>query len=174
MGSAGPRGEATLWAEAVIPRAGACRMEQSLPSVGAKSTHSSPVLSLQELRLQRELRGNVSQLRAFFLRSRCLDKQRVKSSCNLREHTVHSLAKDFSLLTEGQLILTGLKWSHKKSRAYSGSKGQIPTGHAAVHVPYLTQESNQYKSAVAQQFAATSRVLHKTPLVSCCHRGRGN
>lgn len=91
--------------------------------------------------------------------SRCLDKQRVKSSCNLREHTVHSLAKDFSLLTEGQLILTGLKWSHKKSRAYSGSKGQIPTGHAAVHVPYLTQESNQYKSAVAQQFAATSRVL---------------
>lgn len=56
--------------------------------VGAKATHSSPALSLQELRLQGELGGNVSQLRAFFLRSKCLDKQRVKSSCSPGECTM--------------------------------------------------------------------------------------
>lgn len=59
-----------------------------LALVGAKGTHSSPALSLWELGLQREPGGNVSQLRAFFLRSRCLDKQRVKSSCSPEECTV--------------------------------------------------------------------------------------
>lgn len=125
MGSTAPTGEASLWAEAVTPPVDACGMEQSLPLVRAKGTHSSLVLSLQEMRLQRELRGNASELRAFFLRSGWLDKQRVKSSCSPGECTVHKdkLGKGFLVAYRGAADTTGLKWSHKKSRAWLGSEG---------------------------------------------------
>lgn len=102
-----------------------------LARVGAKGTHSSPALSLQELRLQGELRGNVSQLRALFLRSRCLDKQRVWG-------VHHAWQRISPVHTEQHLMPIGLKWSHKKSRACLGSGGQISIGHAAIHIPYTT------------------------------------
>lgn len=138
---------------------------RSLPLMGAKGTHSSLILSLQELRLQRELRGNVSQLRAFFLRSGWLDKQRAKSSCSPGEYTVHKdePGKGFVLAYGGAADTDRAEVVTQEIQSVFRLQGQIPTGHAAIHVPYLTQGSHQRKSAEAQQFAAIPRVLCNTP-----------
>lgn len=177
--STAPGGEASLWAEAGTPRASACRMEWSLPWVGAKGTGSSPVPLLQELRLQRALRGNAAQLRAFLLRSRRLDKQREKSSWSPGVCTVH---KD----KPGKGFLLAYRGAANTNRAegvtqeiQSKFRLRRPNPNQSCCCPHLILNPRKPSVYNCRSPATCSNLLaQRSPgasqLVSCCHRGRGN
>lgn len=114
------------------PQAG---WERSLPWVAAKDTGKSQFFPCQKPRDEAE------QLEAFFSRSGWLGEQRALRGCSPAERTVccDEPGSRLLLADRGQLLPTGMKWSHRRARAQLGSEGQIPTGCAALCHLYSSQ-----------------------------------